>query len=442
MDIKRIRGLKALVHDAVDLSTFLVREGHESVSRAVLRITNHIEPLAGPASTVDAARRLSTDVVLGTIRLVNRGVETVTDLGFDVAQRAMEAQREAGDHPMLQRAVPMRSDAMKSGEWAGDAALGLVNGVVGDHLRRHENGLDLGMVLRVGDYYVANERDAIAEAFERSGLRATRRVAVFVHGLGTTEWSWCLEAEAYHGDPSATFGSLLARDLDITPLWIRYNTGRHVSENGRALSLLLEACMGAYPLAIEELILIGHSMGGLVVRSACHYGSENGASWVGRVRHVFSLGSPHQGAPLEKAGNLLAGLLGAVDLPGTLIPARILEGRSAGIKDLRHGSLVDEDWLGRDPDALGDDGRHEVPLLPGVTYHFISATVTSDPEHPLGQIVGDLLVRVPSASGPGGAVAEEHRFAIETARFGGVLHHQLQNHPALYAVIHKALLRA
>ena len=110
MDIKRIRGLKALVHDAVDLSTFLVREGHESVSRAVLRITNHIEPLAGPASTVDAARRLSTDVVLGTIRLVNRGVETVTDLGFDVAQRAMEAQREAGDHPMLQRAVPMRSD--------------------------------------------------------------------------------------------------------------------------------------------------------------------------------------------------------------------------------------------------------------------------------------------------------------------------------------------
>ena len=129
-------------------------------------------------------------------------------------------------------------------------------------------------------------------------------------------------------------------------------------------------------------------------------------------------------------------MLGAIDLPGTLIPARSLEGRSAGIKDLRHGNLVDEDWIGRDPDALVDGGRAEVPLLPDVAYHFVSAAVTGDPEHPLGRLVGDLLVRVPSATGP---VVRESSFAIETRGFGGVLHHQMQNHPAVYAVIRDAL---
>jgi pimeloyl-ACP methyl ester carboxylesterase len=226
------------------------------------------------------------------------------------------------------------------------------------------------------------------------------------------------------------------------------------------LSALLAELVRVYPVPIEEIALVGHSMGGLVVRSACHYGSEHGdsggasAPWLAHVRRVFCLGSPHRGAPLEKLGNVLTGVLGAIDLPGTLIPARILEGRSAGIKDLRHGSLLDEDWAGRDPDALLDEGRREVPLLPGVAYHFVSATVTRDPEHPLGRVIGDLLVRVPSALAPGvgvsgvgateGARSEvrsEQRFEIETQRFGGVMHHQMQNHPAIYEVLRSALAR-
>lgn len=423
--MKRLRGLKSLVHDAVDHTVDLVREGHESTSRTVMRITD-LTPLARPARAVDAIRRLSTDSVLATIKLVNRSVEVVTDVGLDLATPTPSM-------PDLEPAVPMRSDAISSGVWVGDAALGLLNAAVGDTLGRRNNGLDLGMRLRAGDHYVE------PESLRRALPRPSRRAALFVHGLGTTEWSWCLEAAAYHGDPSATFGSLLERDVGITPLWLRYNTGRHVSENGRALAGLLQRIVDGYPGGLEELILVGHSMGGLVVRSACHYAAEARAPFLAKVRHVLCLGSPHRGAPLEKVGNVLTGVLGAIDHPATLVTARVLEGRSSGIKDLRHGSLVDEDWLGRDPDALVGGGAASVPLLPDVAYHFVSATVTEDPDHPLGRLIGDLLVRVPSASGP---VTSERHFAIETKRFGGVLHHQLQNHPAIYEVVRAALTPA
>jgi pimeloyl-ACP methyl ester carboxylesterase len=347
-------------------------------------------------------------------------------VGLDVVERARPAEL-----PALVPAVPMRSDALTSAAWVEDAAVALVNAAIGDTLGRRGNGLDEGMLLRAGDHYVAPEDVRMALS------RPARRTVLFVHGLGTTEWSWCLEAHAYHGDPGATFGSLLERDLGVTPLWVRYNTGRHISENGRALAALLERLVPAYPGGLEELVLVGHSMGGLVIRSACHQASEQRMGWLGALRRVFCLGSPHRGAPLEKAGNVLTGVLGAIDHPATLIPARLLRARSSGIKDLRHGSLVDADWLGRDPDALLDDGaRAAVPLLSEVAYHFVSSTVTEDPEHPLGQLVGDLLVRVPSASGP---VVSEGHFAIDTRRFGGVLHHHLQNHPAVYEVIRDAL---
>jgi hypothetical protein len=33
----------------------------------------------------------------------------------------------------------------------------------------------------------------------------------------------------------------------------------------------------------------------------------------------------------------------------------------------------------------------------------------------------------------------EETFEIDTTHFGGVLHHQMQNHPAIYAVLRDAL---
>jgi pimeloyl-ACP methyl ester carboxylesterase len=418
--MRRWRGLKALVHDAVDRTTELVGEGHESTSRAVMRAIDLVPPLRAPARGVDGVRRATTNGVLATIRIVNRAVEVITDVGLDAAERFVEPTDEV---------VPLRSDAVGSARWIGDAALGLVNGAIGDHLHARENGLDLGMQLRRGERYLAFD-----DARELEGV--TNKIAIFVHGLGTTEWSWWLESEAYHGDAGASFGSLLARDLGFTPFWARYNTGRHVSENGRALAREIARLVERYPNQIDEIVLIGHSMGGLVVRSACWYAQEEQLAFLDRVRRVFSLGSPHHGAPLEKFGHVAAAVLSAIDTPGTRIPARLIEGRSAGIKDLRHGSLVGEDWLEVDRDALAPAATRAIPLLEHARYHFLSATITEDAEHPLGRVIGDLLVLHPSAWG---SELTRSTFPVETRNFGGVLHHQIQNHPAVYEQIVRAL---
>ena len=416
--MRRWRGLKGLVHDAIDRTTELVEEGHESVSRSVVSVLSLAPPLAEPVRTVDEVRRFTTKGVLGTIRAVNRAVEAITDAGIDVAEHVAAAR---GADLSSERPVDARSDAAGSARWLGDAALGLVNGAIGDHLHARSNGLDLGMKLRHGDGYLDLDAPSLDPV--------TPKLAVLVHGLGTTEWSWWLESEAYHGDASLSFGSLLARDLGYTPIYVRYNTGRHVSENGRLLAQELERLVKAYPRPLEEVLLVGHSMGGLVSRSACCYAEREGLAWPAKVRRVVCLGSPHHGAPLEKLGHAAAAILAAIDTPGTRIPARLIEGRSAGIQDLRHGALVDEDWHA-DPEALT-----AVSLLEHATYHFLSATLTRDPEHPLGQLIGDLLVRTPSASG---ARVEARTFPIETRCFGGVLHHQIQNHPAVYEVLRRA----
>lgn len=419
------RGLKSLVHDAVDRTVDLVEAGHESGARAALGWLALAPGLEGPARAVDGIRRASTAAVLGTIRGVNRAVEAATDAALDAA--GVAGSREGG------APVAMRSDAVASGAVVADAAIGLLNGVVGDHLRERRNGLDLGLELRVRDRYLPPAGAPLVEALANAG--AAPRLAVFVHGLGATEWSWCLGGLEFHGDATASFGTLLERDLGHTPVWVRYNSGRHVSENGRELAARLEALVEAWPTPVDEVVLVGHSMGGLVVRSACHYADAGGLAWVSRVRRVFCLASPHRGAALEKVGHVATAVLAAIDVPATQVLAKIARARSAGIKDLRHGSLVDGDWVGRDADALGDEGAADVPLLPGVAYHFVSATVTADPEHPLGRLVGDLLVRVESASGPR---STHDAFTIEATHHGGVLHHELQNHPAVYERIRRA----
>src|SRR5262249_4856831 len=152
---------------------------------------------------------------------------------------------------------------------------------------------------------------------------------------------------------------------------------------------LLERIIVAWPVPVEELVLVGHSMGGLVIRSATHYGAQ--LDWVRRVRHLFFLGSPHLGAPLEKAANVTGWLLGLCDITQPF--AALLNRRSGGIKDLRFGSLRDEDWQGLAPDVLLVNRTVNVPLLEGAAHYVITATVTRDRRHPLGVAVGDLLVR-------------------------------------------------
>ena len=135
------------------------------------------------------------------------------------------------------------------------------------------------------------------------------------------------------------------------------------------------------------------------------------------------------GAPMAQGVHYLAHGLSA--LPETRPFGDFFKRRSAGIRDLRHGSLVDDDWREKDPDALRAEAVGEVPLLPGATHHFVSATISRDPRHPLGRLIGDVLVLTPSASGR--SRTRQLGFRDEDGRhLGGTNHIALLNHPAVY----------
>ena len=286
-------------------------------------------------------------------------------------------------------ALSRREARQLSGTPRGTAVLAVLNGLYGDALEREGSALAVPMTARGG--------------------AASPRLAVFVHGLFESERAW-----RYGGGP--TYGERLAADHGLEPVYVRFNSGRHVSENGRLLADLL----ASWPVPLEQVVLVGHSMGGLVARSACHVGGERGDDWVRHVTHVVSLGSPHTGAPLESAVHYAAAALGA--LPETQPFSRFLRRRSAGIRDLRHGSLVDEDWSDRDPDALRAAACREVPLLEGATHCFVAATITRSPRHPVARALGDWLVLEASAS---------HR-TQESLHVGGAHHLALLNHPQVY----------
>ena len=295
----------------------------------------------------------------------------------------------------------------------GAALLAAIDGLVGDVLERERRELAPPLCIRV-------DGRALTPAQFAQEVEAGNRMCVFVHGLMETEFSWGPEP----------YGARLQRDLGITPVHVRYNTGRRISDNGAALDELLEELAAAWPVALEQVALVGHSMGGLVARSAAHQASLRGAGWVTKVRHVVSLGSPHMGAPLEQSVHYLSALLSA--LPETKPLGSFLRRRSGGIRDLRQGSLVDADWRDCDPDALRARACEEVPLLECATHCFVSATVTRDPRHPLGRLLGDCLVLVPSASGR----SRTRRLGFrdeDGLHIGGANHFALLRHPRVYA---------
>jgi pimeloyl-ACP methyl ester carboxylesterase len=325
---------------------------------------------------------------------------------------------------------------------AEEAALAAVNGLWGDTLARRYPELAVPMALRSAGRDVSPTEEGLAAAYRA----ATGRLAVFVHGLCESDESWTRSGGHRGGGERCDggFGTRLRDDLGFTPLYVRYNSGLHVSDNGQRLAELMADVMAAWPVPVEEVALIGHSMGGLVARSACHYAlaahppQAAGQDWVDAVRHVFCLGTPHLGAPLEKATNAASWLLAS--LPETRPAARVLNLRSAGVKDLRFGSCVEDDWRGVDPDEVLRDRCIDVPFLPHATYYFVGATVTADLHHPLALLVGDLLVQFPSASGRG----RRRRLAFEIdngIHLGGLHHFNLLNHPSVYRQLHAWLSR-
>lgn len=266
-----------------------------------------------------------------------------------------------------------------------EAALAALNGVLGDHLVETNNSLALKLRFRRDGYAVPIETNALADAFPA----ATGKLAVLVHGLCMSDLQWRRQGHDH--------GAALGHDFGYTPIYLSYNSGLHISTNGEALADSLEKLIAAWPIEIERFVIVGHSMGGLVTRSACLAGDKAGHAWRKRLDKIVFLGTPHHGAPLEKIGNWIEANL--LKIPYASAFARLGKVRSAGVTDLRYGTLVKEDWEGRDRFARDTDARSPTPLPNNVECYAIAATLINSSAPMEDKLASDGLVSVMSALG-------------------------------------------
>ena len=210
----------------------------------------------------------------------------------------------------------------------------VLNGVLGDYLENNENPLQITMQFRHQGKAIDLDNKSLKEAYPN----INGNILLMVHGSCMNDIQWT-QKEHNHG-------ATLAKELDKTPIYLYYNSGRHISTNGQDLNRMLEELLKQWPVPVKELVIIAHSMGGLVTRSALYYSEQQQQYWTTQLKEIVFLGTPHHGAPLEKLGNYLDLVLEAI--PYAKPFARLGKIRSAGVTDLRYGNLLEEDWQDED----------------------------------------------------------------------------------------------
>ena len=391
-----IVGYSRLAIDAVLGLTDLVEAEHHNISRA--------------PSVFGRPAEGGLPGIPGFVYKSIRGVATLVGGGIN-----------AGLAPLLFAGGEARSTPER------EAALAVLNGIVGEHLVATGNPLAITMRLRRHGVPLELHRDALLAAIPK----VSSKLLVLVHGLGCNDLQW-LRMGHDHGQE-------LSRELGYTTVYLHYNTGRHVSRNGRAFANLLESLVREWPTEITELAILGHSMGGLVARSAYHYGCSANHRWPQYLRDLIFLGTPHHGAPLERWGNLLHVGLGLS--PYTAAFARLGRIRSDGITDLRYGNLLDEDWKGSDRFAHRRDSR--LPLqLPDAVNCYALAALKAERSTAATLALGDGIVPVSSALG-------QHKDPARTLAFppghqaviNGITHFDLLSDAAVHQQVRSWLAR-
>lgn len=318
--------------------------------------------------------------------------------GIGAGMRAATAGFRAAET----RGVGARLEA----EAGGRQVLSVINGFIGDRLAEDRPEFAIVMSVRLHGSDVPLDEAHLAAVFPN----ATQDLVVFLHGLGENDDSWNRRRDENGG----TYGSRLAEEAGWTPIYLRANSGLPVAENGVALASLLDELVSAWPTEVRRIALVGHSMGGLVLRSACAVVTDAEAPWTLLVTNVVTLGTPHLGAPLERTVNVSARVLGI--LPESAPFRRILEYRSVGILNLRQG--------------LAADVQH----LPHARYHLVAGTLADSHRHPVSEVLGDLFVRYPSAVGRprwGRAMFPD----ADVLHVPGTQHFALLNHPDVYTAM-------
>jgi pimeloyl-ACP methyl ester carboxylesterase len=377
-----------------------------------------IDPRALRLSDLHGAVRLGVDATTGAADLVEAVHAAIArpDLGL----RGASSQRTSGVTGLVYRSIrgaTALTGAVLSAALARphpeyertsaerEAVIAALNGVLGDHLASTANPLAIPMRLHHAGMPLVPHSDALSRAIPV----ADPKLLILVHGLCMNDLQW---TRAGHDH-----GAMLAESLGYTPLYLHYNTGLSIADNGRRFARLLEAVQTHWPTRVDEITLIGHSMGGLLARSACQHAVAADHRWISSLRNLVCLGSPHHGAPLERGGRWIDQVLGAMPFASPL--ARIGKLRSAGITDLRHGR------------TQSVYGRHRAAALPrGVHCYAIAATTGRRRGDLKDRWIGDGLVPVESALGHHRDPDRAIGFARQRQWIGyGMNHLDLLSHP-------------
>ena len=344
-----LRGVSKLAIDATTGITDLVEAMHRNIAR-----------IPGITPSLENGR---TDGITGFVYRTVRGVTQVVGGGIDAA---------------LALASPLFGNFTDVP--ARDALQSALNGVLGDHLVATQNPLAITMQFRQNGEALTVTKHALSSAIPD----ATDKVLVLIHGLCMNDRQWSV---ARPDGSVHDHGAALQKDLGYTAVYLRYNTGLHVAENGKAFAAALDELMAAWPVKVKALAVVAHSMGGLVTRSACHYAEKNAHTWPKFLKKIVFLGTPHQGAPLERGGHWIDIILGATPYASPF--AKLGKVRSTGITDLRYGSVVDD----ADPD------RPVLPLPANVKCFAIAGTTGLHSGDLQDRLLGDGLVPLASALG-------------------------------------------
>lgn len=354
LQARDIRGLAQLATEATVGVSGITEGVHQSV-----------------LSTLGVAADKSAGRTSGMTGLIYRGINKLTKLvghGVGVSLSSIELLSNSG-----RGSGPSEGPESRHRQ----TALALINGVLGDHLVATKNPLATPMSLRhQGKVLDANAFSSIPNA--------TGKIVLFVHGLCMNDQHWQSGAGGGHVEA-------LDSELGYTPVFVRYNSGLPIARNGRELSIHLEELVACWPVPIEEISIVAHSMGGLVTRHAVHRATAGNLNWAGNLKKIVFLGTPHHGAPLERAGSWVDALLGSNDY--SLPFASLGRVRSAGITDLRHGY-----------------GQQDLALPQGISSYTIAATTAARRGLLADRLTGDGLVPLKSALG-------EHTDPQQTLQF-------------------------
>ncbi|TXT33277.1 MAG: PGAP1-like protein [Comamonadaceae bacterium] len=354
-----LRALSLLATQATHAVTAMSEGVHQSV----------LSTLGSPSGDSEAQTRGLTGLIYQSIH----GVTRLVGQGVAAALTRLE--------PWL-----LRLEGSPDESFERAAVMAALNGVMGDRLLASGNPLATPMSLRF-------QGQVLTAAAMPVASQVTGKVLLVMHGLCMNDLQWTAQSA---GTP-VNHASALAQALGYTPVYVRYNSGRHVSENGAELAQQLEAVLRHWPVPVQDISVLAHSMGGLVMRSAVYCATQAGMPWLSQLKHIVFLGTPHHGAPLERAGNWVDVILGST--PYSRPFTKLGQLRSSGVTDLRYGLVLDSDWQGHDRFRRQPDRRTPLPLPAGVACFSVAATLAGKRSAIADRLLGDGLVPLHSALG-------------------------------------------